>query len=319
MQRLACLFALAALFFAQGALAQYPSKPIRLVVPFPPGGSADFTARAFAAPLSQALGTTIVIDNRTGADGAIAGTDVMRAAPDGYTLLFGTNTGMCAAPAMRKAPPYDPIADFTPITLMGKFGFYIFVNASVPAKSMSELIAYIRQNPGKINYGTGNATSIFTTAALAQSERLEMQHVPYKGDGPASADLVADRIQLIISGSPGTLIPFLKEGRLRVLGTLLPARSGLIPEAPTLQEVGLKPVAIQPYGALYGPAGLPGEVVERIGREAAAVMARPELKATVARQGFETQTSTAAELAEFHKEQLEIWRRLARELNLVTD
>src|SRR2546421_2564320 len=134
MRRLGCLFALAVLLFAQGALAQYPSKPIRLVVPFPPSGAADLTARVIVNPLSQALGQSIVIDNKAGADGAIAGMEVLKAAPDGYTLLFGTNTGLCAAPAMRKTPPYDPIADFTPVGMIGKFGVFVFAHESVPAK-----------------------------------------------------------------------------------------------------------------------------------------------------------------------------------------
>jgi tripartite-type tricarboxylate transporter receptor subunit TctC len=305
----------AATAFAQA----YPSKPIRLVVPFPPGGSADYTARVFASPLSQGLGQTIVVDNKAGADGAIAGTEVMRAAADGYTLLFGTNTGMCAAPAMRKTPPYDPLVDFTPIALIGKFGFFVFVNSSVPAKNMDELIAYVRQNPGKLNYGSGNSTSIFTTAQLALNEGLEMQHVPYKGDAPANADLLADRIQMLISGSPGTLVPYLREGKVRVLATLLPNRSPLIPEAPTLPEAGHKPIAVEPYGALYGPAKLPRDIVDRISREAIAVMARPEVKDAVGRQGFLAQGSTPEQLAEFHKSQFEIWKRSARELNLVTD
>src|SRR5436190_11161563 len=137
------LFLIAMLFSALAA-AQYPARPIRLVVPFPPSGAADLAARVVVGPLSQALGQTIVVDNKAGADGAIAGNDVKAAAPDGYTLLFGTNTGMCAAPVLRKIPPYDPLMDFTPIALVGKFGFFVFTHAeSVPAKTLSELIAYI--------------------------------------------------------------------------------------------------------------------------------------------------------------------------------
>jgi tripartite-type tricarboxylate transporter receptor subunit TctC len=303
---------------AGSAAAQYPSKPIRLVVPFPPGGAADLAARVVVQPLSQALGQSIVIDNKAGADGAIAGTDVQRAAPDGYTLLFGTNTGMCAAPAMRKTPPYDPIGDFTPIAMVGKFGFFVFVNGSVPATNMTELIAYIRQNPGKLNYGSGNSTSIFTTAQLVQNERLEIQHIPYKGDAPASADLLAGRIQLLI-GTPGTTMQHVKEGRVRALATLLPNRSPLVPEIPTMVEAGQKPIGVQPFAGIYGPAKMPREIVERVARDVATVMARQEVKEGVARYAFEAQSSTPEQLLEFHKAQLEIWRRSARELNLVSD
>jgi len=306
------------LLFSAAAFGQYPSKPIRLVVPFPPSGAADLAARVVVGPLSQALGQSIVVDNKAGADGAIAGNDVKAAAADGYTLLFGTITGMCAAPAMRRTPPYDPIAEFTPIAMVGKFGFFVFVHGSVPAKNMAELIAYIRQNPGKLNYGSGNSTSILTTAQLVQNERLDIQHIPYKGDAPASADLLAGRIQLMI-GTPGTNAQYVKEGRMKVLATLLPNRSPLLPDAPTMNEAGMKAITVDPFAAIYGPAKLPREVVDRVAAAVQSVMAKPEVKEGVARFAFEAQSSTPAELADFHKAQLEIWRRSARELNLVTD
>src|SRR5882672_4986850 len=217
-----------AVLFSGSASAQYPSKSIRLVVPFPPGGAADLTARLVSTPLSVQLGQPVILDYKAGADGAIAGNDVKAAAPDGYTLLFGTNTGMCAAPVLRKNPPYDPIADFTPVAMVGKFGFFAFVHQDVPAKTMKEFIAYARQNPGKLNYGTGNSTSIITTAQLASMEKLDMVHVPYKGDGPLSLDFIAGRVQFVIA-TPGTLQQYAKEGRVRVLATLLPSRSPLLP------------------------------------------------------------------------------------------
>jgi tripartite-type tricarboxylate transporter receptor subunit TctC len=312
------LLAVFALIFCETSFAQYPSKPIRLVVPFPPGGAADLTARVVSQPLSIALGQSVVLDYKAGADGAIAGSDVMRSAPDGYTLLFGTNTGMCAAPAMRKLPPYDPLADFTPVALVGKFGFFVFVHESVPARSMDELIAYIRANPGKLNYGTGNSTSILTTAQLKVSERLDIVHIPYKGDGPASSDFIAGRIQLLI-GTPGTVLPYLKEGRARALATLLARRSPLLPEVPTLIETGHKGISVQPFAAIYGPANLPREIVERLAREVAAVMAKPEVRDGVARHAFEAQSSTPQELADFHREQFETWRRTMREVGIQPD
>lgn len=307
-----------AVLFSGAANAQYPSKPIRLVVPFPPGGAADLTARFVSQPLSIALGQPVVLDYKAGADGAIAGSDVMRAAPDGYTLLFGTNTGMCAAPAMRKTPPYDPIADFTPVALVGKFGFFVFVHESVPAKSMGELIAYIRNNPGKLNYGTGNSTSILTSAQLKLSERLDIVHIPYKGDGPASADFIAGRIQILI-GTPGTVLPYIKEGRARALATLLPQRSPLLPEVPTLIETGQKGISVQPFAGVFGPANLPREIIERLAREVAVVMAKPEVREGVARHAFEAQSSTPQELADFHKAQFENWRKTVREVGIQLD
>jgi tripartite-type tricarboxylate transporter receptor subunit TctC len=300
------------------AQAQYPAKPIRLVVPFPPSGAADLTARVVATPLSQLLGQSVVLDNKAGADGVIAGNEVRKAAPDGYTLLFGTNTGMCAAPAMHRNPAYDPIADFTPIAMVGKFGFFVFTNAAVPAKTMAEFIAYVRQNPGKLNYGSGNSTSIFATAALAQAEKLDMQHVPYKGDAPATADLLANRVQLLI-GTPGTMLGHVKEGKARALATLLPSRSPLLPDAPTLTEAGLKPISVQPYAGIYGPAGLPKEIVDKVAAAVQATMAKQEVKDGVAKFAFGAESSTPEQLLEFHKAQLEIWKKSARDLNLISD
>jgi tripartite-type tricarboxylate transporter receptor subunit TctC len=188
----------------------YPYKPIRLIVPFPAGGAADLSARTVTQALSQVLGQPLVVDNRGGADGAIAGRAVQIAEPDGYTLLFATTTGMNAVPILRKEPPYDPITAFTPISLVGKFGFFLFVHESLPAKSVPEFISYIRANPGKVNYATGNGTSILATAQLARAEKLNMQHIPYKGDAPATADLIAGRVQVMI-GTPGSAMPQVQE------------------------------------------------------------------------------------------------------------
>ena len=140
------------------ALAQYPNKPIRLIVPFPPGGTADLTARIYSLPLGQALGQPIVIEHKPGADGAIAGDTLIRSAPDGYTLLYGTATGMSAMPNLRKLRPYDPVADFTPVSLVGTFGFFLFAHPGLPANTVQELVAHVRANPGKLNYGSGNMT-----------------------------------------------------------------------------------------------------------------------------------------------------------------
>jgi tripartite-type tricarboxylate transporter receptor subunit TctC len=312
------LLLLAALLVSGAAAAQYPQKTIRMVVPFPPGGAADLTARVVSVPLGQALGQPVVLDYKAGADGAIAGNDVRNSAPDGYTLLFGTNTGMCAAPVLRKNPPYDPLADFTPVALVGKFGFFVFVHQDVPAKSMRELVEVVRKNPGRLNYGTGNSTSIITTAQLAAAEGLQMAHIPYKGDAPSSLDLVAGRIQLLIA-TPGSLLPHTKEGRVRCLATLLPSRSPLVPDAPTMKEAGMKDIPIQPYAAIYGPARMPREIVERIAKAVQEVMAQPAVREGVGRHAFEAQSSTPEQLAAFHREQLELWRRTSKEIGIVPD
>ena len=301
------------------ALAQqYPNKPIRLIVPFPPGGAAELGARIFAQPLGQQLGQPIIIETRPGAEGIIASEAVRKADPDGYTLYYGTATGMSFAPAAKKVPPYDPVKDFTPISLVGIFGFFVFSHASMPVYTIGDLIGYARANPGAINYGTGNATSILATGLFAAQQKLDMVHIPYKGDGPLSIDLIAGRVNVAIA-TPGTLAPQVKEGKLRVLATLLPSRNQLLPTAPTMSEAGLLNVPITPWGGLFGPPKLPKEVVDRVNREIAIVLARPEVKDAFGRLAFEPRSSTPQELSAFVAQQLDAYGRGVRAMNLSLD
>jgi tripartite-type tricarboxylate transporter receptor subunit TctC len=235
--------------------------------------------------------------------------------PDGYTLLFATTTGMNAAPVLRKQPPYDPITAFTPISMVGKFGFFLFVHQSLPAKTAAEFLSYVRANPGKVNYATGNGTSVLTTAQLALAEKLDMQHIPYKGDAPATADLIAGRVQVMI-GTPGSAMPQVEEGRLRVLATLLSRRSPLAPDAPTTAEIGLTGLTITPWGGLFGPAKLPKEVVDRLAAAMKVVSARQDVRGALDKIAFELQSSTPEEMAAFLKDQLEVWRRTVQEVGI---
>jgi tripartite-type tricarboxylate transporter receptor subunit TctC len=307
----------AALFLGTAA-AQYPSKPIRLVVPFPPGGAAELGARIFAQPLGQQLGQPVVIETKPGADGIIASELVKQAAPDGYTLYYGTATGMSYAPVMKKVQPYDPVNDFTPISMVGIFGFFVFSHSSLPVYTIGDLIGYARANPGQLNYGTGNATSILSTALFASQQKLDMVHIPYKGDGPLSLDLIAGRVNISIA-TPGLAVQHVKDGKLRVLATLLPSRNPLLPTAPTFQEAGLVPVPITPWGGLFGPAKLPKEIVDRVAREMAVVLAKPEVKEAFGKLAFEPRSSSPQELSAFVAEQLEAYRRAARAVGLSQD
>ena len=306
------------LAFALHAGAQYPSKPIRLIVPFPPSGAAELGARIFAQPLGQQLGQPVVIETKPGADGAIASEAVKQAAPDGYTLYYGTATGMSWVPAAKTVPPYDPISDFTPVSMVGTFGFFVFSHASLPVNTIGELIAYARANPGKLNYGTGNATSILATAQFAALQKLDVVHIPYKGDGPLTVDLLAGRVQFSIA-TPGLAVPHVKEGKLRALATLLPNRSPLLPDAPTMTEAGLERVSITPWGGLFGPARMPKEIVDRLSREMAVVLAKPEVREALGRLAFEPRSSTPQELSSLVAEQLEAYRRVARTVGLTLD
>lgn len=310
--------AILAVLVSGAALAQYPNRPIRLIVPFPPGGAAELGARIFAQPLGQQLGQPVIIETKPGAEGIIASELVKQAAPDGYTLYYGTATGMSYAPAAKKVPPYDPVNDFTPISMIGIFGFFVFSHASLPVNTIGELVAYARANPGKLNYGTGNATSILATAQFAAQQKLDMVHIPYKGDGPLSLDLVAGRVNLSIA-TPGLAVQHVKDGKLRALATLLPNRNPLLPDAPTMAEAGLEPVTITPWGGLFGPPKLPKEIVDRVSREIAVVLAKPEVREAFGRLAFEPRSSTPQELSAFVVEQLEAYRRVTRQVGLSLD
>src|SRR3954467_1683352 len=216
MGRLLCGLVFAALCWP--AHAQFPTKPIRVVVPFPAGSATDTVGRVLSASVSQAIGQPVVVENRAGADGAIAAGEVAKSAPDGYTLLLATNSPLSAVPAMKKVPPYDPVADFTPITDVGRYTFFIVVHPSVPARSLGELIDFARANPGKLNYATGNTSGIVSTAAFPSLANLHLLHAPYHGDPQALTHLVAGRVQLMVVSS-GTAVPHIRDGRLRAIVT----------------------------------------------------------------------------------------------------
>jgi tripartite-type tricarboxylate transporter receptor subunit TctC len=297
------------------ASAQYPDKPIRLIVPFPPGGAAEVGARIFSTPLGQALGQPVVVETKPGADGAIAADAVMKAPPDGYTLFYATNTAFNWVLATRKNPPYNPLTDFTPVSFVGYFGFFLFSHPSVPAKNVAELISYARANPGKLNYGSGNSTAQLFGAQLMKLEGIEMLHVPYKGDAPLIIDLVGGRVHVAFA-TPGSAAPQVKEGKLRALAAMFPSRSPLLPEVPTAAEAGLGKMSRTPWGGIFGPKGLPREVVDRLARELAVVLKRQDVREAFGKLAFEPKSSTPEELSAILKQQIEVWTSVARDVGI---
>jgi tripartite-type tricarboxylate transporter receptor subunit TctC len=297
---------------ATPAGAQYPSKAVKVIVPFPAGGAADTITRIIAQPLADALGQPVVVDNRPGADGAIAADAVIKSPPDGYTLFMATSSAMSAVPAMRKNAPYDPVTAFTPITKVGTFSYFLFTHPSVPANSVNELIDYIRANPGKLNYAGATTTGIMAAVQLASFANLDMVRVPYKGEGPASIDLISGRVHLMFATPTNALGPA-KEGRLRVLATLLPQRSPAAPDAPTMAEAGAPKLSIVPWAGFFGPDKLPKDIVARLNRELTAILRRPDVRAQIEGQAFEVQDSTPEELAAYTKEQVQVWKTAVRD------
>ena len=308
----------AMLLYAGGAGAQYPNKPVRIVIPFGPGSSTDAIMRILATPLSAALGQQVIIDPKPGGDGAISAIEVARAAPDGYTLGVGSGSPLAAVPALRKNPPYNPVTDFTPITDIGRYTVFLYVNASVPANTFQEFVAYVKANPGKLAYGTGNASGIVAFAQMNTMLGLDMLHVPYKSAPPAVLDLVGNRVQVMMD-PPTAALAYVKEGKLRALATTLRSRSPLLPDVPTIYEAGLPQFTISNWMGLVGPANLPRDIVERINREFAAALKRPEVLAALERQAFIANPSSPEQFAAFIKEQMESYGRLLRAAGVQPD
>ncbi len=297
---------------AASAAAQYPNKSIKIIVPFPAGSATDTVARILSQSVSTAVGQAVVVENKAGADGAIAGAEVAKAAPDGYTLLLATNSPMAVAPAMKKVPPYDPVADFTPISDVGRYTFFLFATASLPQKSLAEIIAYAKANPGKLAYATGNTTGIVSFAQFNSLAGTQMLHVPYKGEPAAITDLLAGRVHLIFA-TPTTGLAHVKDGKLRAVVTSLKQRSPILPDVPTISEAGMPKFSILSWAALYGPAKMPRDIVERLNREFVAAMKRPDVLAAMDKQAFILSPSTPEELGVFTKDQFEDYKRILRE------
>jgi tripartite-type tricarboxylate transporter receptor subunit TctC len=309
---LAFILSLCALF----ALAQpYPSKPIRFVVGFPPGGSADPTTRIIGAALSEQLGQPVVVENRPGADSALAAEQMTRVAPDGYTIMFASNSAMTAAVALRKAPAYDPLKDFTPISMVGRATIFFYVHPDVPAKTMKEFIDHARANPGKLAYGTGNPLSILYNVQLMGATGIDMLHVPYKGEGPLNPDLLTGRLHSSFL-STASAISNAKEGRLRALAVLLDRRSPLLPDVPTIDEAGVPQVTVRQWAGVFGPPKLPREIVERLNKEVNAAVNRPDVIAKLQSYGYAAEGSTPERLAQINRDDLALWRKLVKEAGI---
>src|SRR5437763_1199936 len=307
-------FLLALAFFATSAWAQYPSKPVRVLVPFGAGSSTDIVMRILAQPLSLSLGQPVVVENKPGADGAIAAAEVAKAAPDGHTLLLATNSPLSAAPHLRKLP-YDALNDFTPITLVGNYTFFVLVHPSVPARNLAELISYARANPGKLNYGTGNTSGIVMTAMLASQAGIELVHVPYKSEPPAITDLLSGNIQVMIS-SYATVAPHLREGRMRALVTTLPNRSPLMADIPAIVEAGFPKFSVSPWAGMFGPARMPRDVTERLNRELNALVRRQAVRESLLRQAFDPKGSRTGEFAAYVRAQYGIGGKAIRDAGI---
>jgi len=300
---------------AAPAAAQYPVKPIRIVLQFPAGGATDAAARILGQALTQAMGQPVLVENRPGADGAIAGELVAKAAPDGYTVFLASNTPMMQVPLLRKNPPYDVAADFTPIVDVGRYIYLLVVNPSLPVKSVAELVAYARANPGKLNFGSFSGVGQLMFAQMRASTNTDMVLIPYKGEAPTVVDVLAGRIHFTFATLASTL-SHIKEGKLRPLAILMSTRSGLLPEVPTTVEAGMTPFSVATFVSLFGPPRMPPDVVARLNKEFNAAMQLPGMREQIERQGVQLTGSTPEELGSFIRQQLDAWSRAFREAGM---
>lgn len=293
------------------AHAEFPSAPVRLVVPFPAGAASDVIARALARSAATRIGQSIIVDNKAGADGMISAAEVARAKPDGLTLLFGTNSALSASPALRVKLPYDPVKSFAPITELGRYTFFLYVNAATPARTLPEFVAYAKAHPGKLNFGTGNTTALVSSLQFNAIEGLDMVSVAYKGEPAAIVDLLDNRIQMMF-GNPTLGLPHLASGKLRVLATTSERRSPLLPNVPTMKESGVSGFTITSWAGLFAPAGTPEPILAKIRAAFTAAMQDPEVIEALDKQGFTATPSNAASLAKLVDEQMVRYRTTIR-------
>jgi len=312
------LFAVLLLCVAAGAQAQYPNRPIKLVVPFTPGTGIDILARTWGQKLQDRLKVPVVIENRPGASGNIGTEAVAKASPDGYTLLM-TATTLVQSAVLYKTVPYDPKA-MTPIGLAAIGNLSLVAHPSVPARTVAELVALARAQPGKLNYASpGNATPHHLAMELFKLHfGVQMVHVPYKGTAGAVADLLGGQIQLMFL-PVHVALPQVQAGKLNMLASGGAQRSQATPEVPSLAEAGMHDIDVDIWYALLGPAGLPRDIVQTLNGELAAILRDPETRAGLLKQGLSPQTGTPAELAKLIDADLERWGRVVREARITAD
>ena len=309
LHRSAALVIALACFSASASAQIYPSRVIRLVVPFAPGGSNDIIARIIGERLTEALGQSVVIDNRPGAGGVIGTNSVAKAVPDGYTLMIGATSTLAANPSLYTKMNLDPTQDLTPITQIASGPFVLAVPSSLPAGSVEELVALAKAKPGELNYGSsGIGSSLQLTAELFKTmAKVDIVHVPYKGLGPALTDLVAGRIQIIFSDMAG-LLPFVQSGQLRALAVTSAKRSSVLPDLPTLAEAGVEGYEATSWYGVLGPKAMPADIVAKLNGELARIVHNPAMKVKFASLGIEPVTDTPQAFTAFIRSEMDKWR-----------
>ena len=317
---LSLIFCLCLCLAAGAASAQnYPEKPIRVALPFPPGGGTDSLARVILPRMSQNLGQPIVIDNRPGAGGVVAADLVAKAAADGYTLFMGSSTFVTATPSLLKLP-YDALKDFAPITLFATAAFILAVNPQVAANSVSQLVALARAKPSGLNYASGGIGSPLHLSAELLKNRagINMVHIAYKGGAPAATAVLAGEAQIIF-GSFAATLPLIRAGRLRGLAVTSPARSPHLPDVPTMIESGFAGFNVQAWNSLEAPAGTPTPVIQRLYAETTKAAHAPDITELMNKIGYAPANTTPQQYAEHKRAETAMWAKLIKDANIRGD
>ena len=317
LSRVALLGLLGAAFSTMCAAQNYPTKAIRLIVPFPPGGSTDLMGRVLGAKLGETFNQQVVVENRPGASGMIGNELVARAAPDGYMLTMGTIGAMSVNQSLFKSVPYDSTRDFSPVTLTGNVENLLVVHPSVPVQSVKDLIAVAASKPGMLIFassGTGNAPHL-AGELFNQLAKVKMVHLPYKGGGPAMIDLMSGQVSLSFASMPSSL-PFAKSGKLRAIAVGGAKRSPAAPEIPTVAENGLPGFDVTDWQGLLAPAKTPAAIIDRLNRETIRILNERDVKERLATAGLQVVTNTPAQFADFIRAEIEKWGKVIRAAGL---
>jgi tripartite-type tricarboxylate transporter receptor subunit TctC len=310
--------AAAALFSAALYADDYPSRPITVVAVFGPGSASDTICRIIADKLSPMLGQPIVVEDRPGADGALAALYVHHQPADGYTLLMGTNSPLSADPFIHKDINYDPIADFVPVTRVGSFTLMLVVNPQLPIHSVKELVDYAKENPGKLTYASGNTAGIVGVETLKRWAEISILHVPYKTTAPALEDIIADRVSMMFADFT-SVMPHVTAGSVRPLAISRIKRSTLFPSLPTMDEAGIKGFNLDAWAGLVAPAGTPPEIVAKLNGALRKVIDSPDVQTKFKNVGFEGFSSTPQELGDYMKAEIVDWGKMVKDAGIKPD
>jgi tripartite-type tricarboxylate transporter receptor subunit TctC len=310
------LVAIGAAFFSTALRADdYPSRPITFVSVFGPGSASDTICRIIAEPLSAALKQPVIVEDRPGADGAVAAQYVQHAAPDGYTLMMATNSPLSADPFLLRDISYDPVKDFTPVTRVGSFTLMLLVNPSLPIHSVKELVDYAKANPGKVSFASGNTAGVVGGKTLQHWAGLDMLHVPYKSSPPAIEDVIAGRVSMMIVDFT-VAMPHVASGQVRALAVTRLQRSTLFPDLPTMDQAGITGFELDAWAGLVAPAVTPPAVVNKLNTALRKIIDDPDTQAKFRNVGFQGFSSTPGEFGDFIKVQLGKWQKMIKDADI---